>query len=103
MATYLSLLNGQVVEVQASNATPSSASLSFTSPHYERAATITDATVTPSSTLSVVSITPVGDVDELEFDQLQCMLAPGSGSFTAYVQAIPGPVFGNYTLKYVVS
>jgi hypothetical protein len=40
--------------------------------------------------------------DENEMDALICRVTPGTGQFTLYVEAYPGPVSGKYKIQYML-
>lgn len=76
--------------------------VNFNQPGYEGVFTVNDADVSANTNLVLQSFVPVGDVDELEFDQVSATCLPAAGLFTVYAQAQPGPIYGDYTLKYQV-
>ena len=103
MPNYVALINGVLTEVVQTAGAPVTATVNFTSPGYESVFTVTDANVTATSKISIVSAIPVGDADEIEFDQLQVTAIANTGSFKVYVMANPAPVFGQYTITYLVN
>lgn len=76
-----------------------------TIPVWDGSATITDATVSSTNLILVgqSGAAPTGkDQDENEMDGLECRAVSGSGSFTLYFTANPGPIVGKYKINYVV-
>ncbi len=67
--------------------------------------TITDADVTA---LSQIIANQSGKAatgksqDENEMDYIACRVAPGTGQFTLYTDAIPGPVIGKFLINYLI-
>ena len=80
--------------------------IDFTAPAYERSFTITDAGVGTSSKVIVV---PSGKAatgrtsDDWQWDMISFAAFPGSGSFTLYAVAHPGPVVGKRKIQYTIA
>ena len=89
------------------NATSGSGSVSLkqvtldfgTVPTYSKAITFTDAEISPSSK---VTMTAHAESDELEMDVFSVAVQAESGTATAYIQAIPGPVTGTRKFNYLI-
>jgi hypothetical protein len=67
---------------------------------------ITEALASPTSKIipSPSSKTATGRVgtDDMEWDMISLSAVPGSGSFTLYAVANPGPVVGKRNIQYIV-
>lgn len=73
---------------------------------YEAALTVTDPAVVPTSiiTANIAGQMPgTKDADELEFDRLILHAVAGTGQFTLYVEAVPGPIYGQFPIAYGVA
>ena len=73
---------------------------------YEAALTVTDAAVVPSSIITANIAGPMPgtkDADELEFDRMILHAVAGTGQFTLYVEAIPGPIYGQFPIAYGIA
>lgn len=68
-------------------------------PVYSKAITFTNAAI---STNSKIVMTPHAESDELEMDGFSIAVQAGSGTATAYIQAIPGPVTGTRKFNYLI-
>jgi hypothetical protein len=68
-------------------------------PVYSKQIDFTDANITA---LSKVIMSPSGTSDELEMDNFCCAVKCGSGTATAYITAVPGPVTGTRTFNYTI-
>lgn len=73
-------------------------------PLYSKTFIVTDANITTShqiiATHSAAAATGRSQ-DENELEALICRCVAGSGQFTMYVDALPGPVVGKYKINYV--
>jgi hypothetical protein len=68
--------------------------------------TVTDARIasTHKIVISESAVTPTGKAaDEHEFDGLVLKAVAGTGQFTVYAQAVPGPVAGKFRINYTFS
>ena len=89
------------------NATSGSGSVSLkqvtldfgTVPTYSKAITFTDAEISPSSK---VTMTAHAESDELVMDGFSVAVQAESGTATAYIQVIPGPVTGTRKFNYLI-
>jgi hypothetical protein len=75
-----------------------------TSAAFEGTFTITDANITPSSMIVAVQSGKAAtgkDQDENEMDSLILHALAGSGQFTLYALAKPGPVTGKFKINYI--
>ena len=78
----------------------SQATLDFgTKPVYNKSFTVTDSSVTASSK---IMLSGAAIVDEGEFDAITYTAKAGSGSFTVYANAQPGPVSGTRVIYYLI-
>lgn len=68
-------------------------------PVFSKGITFSDAEITATSK---VIMTAAADDDELEMDGFVCSVVCGTGTATAYVQAIPGPVKGTRKFNYLI-
>lgn len=77
-----------------------------TKPVPSKSFTITDAAVSATSKISIVpsAKTATGRVntDDMEWDGLNLAAVAGTGSFTVYAVANPGPVVGKRVINYIV-
>ena len=77
-----------------------------TKPVPSKSFTITDAAVSATSKISIVpsAKTATGRVntDDMEWDGLSLAAVAGTGSFTVYAVANPGPVVGKRVINYIV-
>lgn len=75
-------------------------------PQYEASFTVTDATVAGTSKITVI---PCGKAatgrtaDDWQWDGIVFAANPGTGSFTLYATAHPGPVVGKRKIQYQVA
>lgn len=91
------LLDGDIVRTSEINL--------GTIPTYGGAFLVLDPDVSISTLLLVAQSgeAPTGkDQDENEMDALICVGVSGSGSFTVYITANPGPVVGNFKINYTI-
>lgn len=75
-------------------------------PLWEKVFTITDAGVSGTSKIIATQSgkAAIGqDTDENEMDSLILSCSPGSGSFTLFARAVPGPVSGKFKINYQFS
>lgn len=78
----------------------SEATIDFgTKPVYNKSFAVTDANVTASSKIMLCGSAVV---DEGEFDAITYTAKAGSGSFTVYANAQPGPVSGTRVIYYLI-
>lgn len=68
-------------------------------PSYSKAIVFTDVDITPTSK---VVMTAHAESDELEMDGFVCSAQCGSGTATAYIHAVPGPVTGQRKFNYLI-
>lgn len=84
---------------------PTTVEITFATAAYSKSFTITDANVAATNTVfaqhSMAAATSKSQ-DENEGDALVCRTVAGAGSFTLYVDAIPGPVLGAFKITYEV-
>ena len=77
-----------------------------TKPVTSKSFTVTDAAVSATSKISIVpsAKTATGRVntDDMEWDGLSLAAVAGTGSFTVYAVANPGPVVGKRVINYIV-
>lgn len=77
-----------------------------TTPKYDALFTITDASVNTSSKIIVLPSgkTATGRVSgDAQWDNLLLAASPGTGNFTLYALAFPGPVKGKRVIQYTVA
>lgn len=75
-------------------------------PKFDAQFTVTDAEVSGTSKIIVMESgkAATGRVSgDAQWDQLQLSAEPGTGNFTLYVLAIPGPVVGKRKIQYQVA
>jgi len=76
------------------------------SPVGSTSATITD---TASTTDSIITVAPSAKAatnrtgDDMAWDGLMLSALPGTGSFTVYAMAVPGPVVGKRYIQYSIA
>ena len=77
-----------------------------TKPVTSKSFTVTDAAVSATSKITLVpsAKTATGRVntDDMEWDGLNLAAVAGTGSFTVYAVANPGPVVGKRVINYIV-
>jgi len=77
-----------------------------TKPVPSKSFTVTDAAVSATSKITLVpsAKTATGRVntDDMEWDGLNLAAVAGTGSFTVYAVANPGPVVGKRVINYIV-
>jgi hypothetical protein len=82
---------------------PREAEINFSTSGYSGKFTVVDADVLPTHKIVVAesAAAPTGKAaDEHEFDQLMLSAVAGTGQFTVYAQAVPGPVAGKFKINY---
>jgi hypothetical protein len=76
-----------------------------TTPCFQKTFTVTDATVTAAKKIMIVESAAIATgklADENEFDNLFLKAVAGTGNFTVYARAFPGPVHGKFKANYLI-
>lgn len=106
-ATTASFLTAEKAKLNAAPAAPVEIEVDFgTAPVYDKAFTVVDATVSAASKILVSESgkAATGRVaGDAAFDSIAAAALPGSGQFTLYCTANPGPVVGRRILQYQVA